>query len=162
MEQPPRSVSEHLVSTQQLILSLAQGGLVTLAAATFYFWSLSNGVATDGARALAFVVLVVANAALIFPSRSPESGWRQMFTGLTPVVPWVLGGTLSGLLLIICIPVFAAAFAFQVPTLFLGMVALGILVIDSDHHLGYWSPLTGFRVVQRRQQPTRHLLLACA
>ena len=126
MEQPPRSVSEHLISPQQLILSLAQGGLVTLAAATFYFWSLSNGVATDGARALAFIVLVVANAALIFPSRSPESGWRPMFTGLTPVVPWVLGGTLSGLLLIICIPVLAAAFAFQVPTLSHGMVALGI------------------------------------
>lgn len=49
-----------------------------------------------------------------------------MFAGLTPVVPWVLGGTLLGLLLIICIPVFAAAFAFQAPTLSHGMVALGI------------------------------------
>ena len=126
MELPPRSVNEHLVSTRQLVLSLVQGGLVTLAAAAIYFWSLSNGLATDGARALAFIVLVVANAALILPSRSPESDWRQMFTGLTPVVPWVIGGTLLGLLLIVSIPAIAAAFAFQAPTLSHGMVALGI------------------------------------
>jgi Ca2+-transporting ATPase len=125
MEQPPRSVSEHLVSTRQLVLSLVQGGLVTLAAATFYFWSLSNGIATDGARALAFIVLVVANAVLIFPSRSPESEWRQMFTGLTPVVPWVLGGTLSGLLIVLCVPAVAVAFSFQAPTIQQGLVALG-------------------------------------
>ena len=95
MEQPPRSVSEHLVSSRQLVLSLVQGCLVTLAASGFYFWCLSTGIATDGARALAFIVLIVANAVLIFPSRSPESGWRQMLAGLTPVVPWVLGGTLT-------------------------------------------------------------------
>jgi Ca2+-transporting ATPase len=128
MEEPPRSVSEHLVSTQQLVLSLLQGGLVTLAAATFYFWSLSNELATEQARALAFIVLVSANAALIFPSRSPASGWRLMFAGLTPVVPWVLGGTLSSLLLIFCVPAVAAAFAFQAPTLSQGMMALGISV----------------------------------
>ena len=97
MEQPPRSVREHLVSSRQLVLSLVQGCLVTLAASGFYFWCLSTGIATDGARALAFIVLIVANAVLIFPSRSPESGWRQMLAGLTPVVPWVLGGTLMGL-----------------------------------------------------------------
>lgn len=126
MEQPPRSVSEHLVSTRQIVLSLVQGSLVTMAAAGFYFWSLSNGIATDGARTLAFIVLVVANAVLIFPSRSPEPGWRQIFTGMTPVVPWVLGGTLFGLLLIVCVPVIASAFAFQAPSLFLGMTALGL------------------------------------
>lgn len=126
MEQPPRSVSEHLVSTRQFVLSLVQGSMVTLAAAAFYFWSLSNGVATDGARALAFIVLVIANAVLIFPSRAPESGWRQMFTGLTPVVPWVLGSTLLGLLLVVCVPVLATAFAFQAPTLSQGTLALGI------------------------------------
>lgn len=126
MEQPPRSVNEHLVSTRQLVLSLMQGGMVTLAAAAFYFWSLSNGPATDGARGLAFIVLVIANAVLIFPSRSPESDWRQMFIGLTPVVPWVLGSTLIGLFLVVYVPVLATAFAFQAPTLSQGTLALGI------------------------------------
>lgn len=126
MEQPPRSVSEHLVSTRQFFLSLVQGGMVTLAAATFYFCSLSNGIATDGARASAFIVLVIANAVLIFPSRSPGSDWRRMFTGMTPVVPWVLGGTLLGLFLVVCVPVLATAFAFQAPTVTQGSLALSI------------------------------------
>jgi P-type Ca2+ transporter type 2C len=125
MEQPPRSVSEHLVSIRQLVLSLLQGGMVTLAAASCYFWTLSNGVTSDSARALAFIVLVVANTALILPSRSVESAWRQMFSGLTPVVAWVMGSTLLGLLLIVCIPAFAAAFAFQTPTIQQGLIALG-------------------------------------
>jgi Ca2+-transporting ATPase len=125
MGQPPRSVSEHLVSKGQILLSLIQGGLVTLAAAGFYFWSLSNGLATDGARALAFIVLVVANAVLIFPSRSTKSGWGQMLTGMTPVVPWVLGGTLLGLLIIVCVPAVSVTFSFQTPTIQQGLLALG-------------------------------------
>ena len=125
MEQPPRSVSEHLVSIRQLVLSLLQGGMVTLAAAACYFWALSNAVASDSARALALIVLVVANTALILPSRSEESAWCQMFRGLTPVVAWVMGGTLLGLLLIVCIPALAAAFAFQTPTIQQGLMALG-------------------------------------
>ena len=48
-----------------------------------------------------------------------------MLAGLTPVVPWVLGGTLMGLLLIICVPAIAAAFAFQTPTIQQSLVALG-------------------------------------
>ena len=124
MAQPPRSVSEHLVSTRQIVLSLVQGCLVTLAAVAFYYWSLSNGLETNEARALAFIVLVVANAVLIFPSRSPEPGWRQISTGLTPIVPWVLGGTLVGLLVIVYVPVISAAFAFQAPTMQQSLVAL--------------------------------------
>jgi Ca2+-transporting ATPase len=124
MEQPPRSVSEHLVSTRQIFLSLAQGSLVTLAAAAFYYWSMLNGFEADRARALAFIVLVVANAVLIFPSRSPEPGWHQISTGLTPIVLWVLGGTMLGLLIIVYVPVISAAFAFQAPTMQQGLVAL--------------------------------------
>lgn len=124
MAQPPRSVSEHLVSTRQIVLSLVQGCLVMLAAVAFYYWSLSNGLETNEARALAFIVLVVANAVLIFPSRSPEPGWRQISTGLTPIVPWVLGGTLVGLLVIVYVPVISAAFAFQAPTMQQSLVAL--------------------------------------
>lgn len=124
MQRPPRSVSERLLSMRQLALALVQGCSVTLTAAIFYFWALSNGVAADGARALAFIVLVVANAMLILPSRSPAPGWRQMLSGLPPVVPWVMAGTLLALLLIVCVPAFAAAFAFQTPTIGQGLAAL--------------------------------------
>jgi len=123
MEQPPRSTTEHLLSTRQLVLSLVQGTLVTLAVVTFYVAVISAGTPTEQARALAFIVLVTANAALIFPSRSPDSGWLQMFTGLTPVTAWVLGGTLTGLALITGVPAIAAAFTFSPPSLQQGLLA---------------------------------------
>jgi Ca2+-transporting ATPase len=115
MEQPPRSAAEHLISTRQFILSLAQGTMVTLAVAAFYVLALSAGTAE--ARALAFIVLVTANAALILPSRSPDSGWRRTFAGLPPVAGWVLGGTFLGLAIITGIPAIADGFAFQPPSL---------------------------------------------
>ena len=126
MQQPPRSPAEHLVSSRQLFLSLAQGLLVTIVVAGLYLWSLSNRIPPDVARSLAFIVLVTANAALILPSRSPEASWRQMFSGLSPVTAWVLGGTLAGLGLIIAVPPIAGAFSFQPPPLSHGLMAFGV------------------------------------
>lgn len=123
MERPPRSSSEHLISGQQLVVSLVQGSLVTVVVGAFYMWTLRSGMNAEGARALAFIALVVANASLIFPSRSPDSGWRQLFTGLTPVVGWVIFGTLSGLVSISFIPLISKAFAFQPPSALQGLVA---------------------------------------
>lgn len=116
MEQPPRSPAEPLVSPRYLALSLIQGALVTLVVATFYWWLLSSSVMAEEARALAFVTLVTANAVLIFPSRSPQPGWRGLFVGLSPVSAWVLGGTLLGLVIITGIPAVADAFTFRPPS----------------------------------------------
>jgi Ca2+-transporting ATPase len=133
MEAPPRSSSEHLVSGQQLVLSLVQGSMVTVVVLAFYMWTLRSGVNAEGARALAFIVLVVANTSLIFPSRSPDSGWNQMFTGLTPVVGWVVCGTLSGLAAVTFIPFISRAFAFQAPSVLHGLLAFtvgaGVLIL---------------------------------
>ena len=123
MEQPPRSPSEALVSARQLALSLLQGGVVTLAAALCYGWLLAHGQAEGEARTLAFIILVTANAALIFPTRLPQAGWRAMFTGLSPVSAWVLGATLLGLIVIATVPTVADAFRFQPPTLGHGVLA---------------------------------------
>ena len=116
MEQPPRSHAEHLVSSQHLFGSLAQGALVTLGVVMFYMWSLRAGVLAEEARALAFIVLVVANAALILSIRSLHQEWHQVFAAPSTVAIWVLAGTLAGLAIITNIPAFARAFAFQPPT----------------------------------------------
>jgi hypothetical protein len=44
---------------------------------------------------------------------------------MTPVVPWVLGGTLLGLLIIVCVPAVSVTFSFQTPTIQQGLLALG-------------------------------------
>ncbi len=117
MQEPPRSPAERLISSRHLLLSLFQGALVTLAVTAYYAWRLDGGGSSEEARALAFVVLVTANAALIFPSRSLQPGWHSMFSRLSLVSVWVLGATLLGLALITGLPGMAEAFAFQPPPL---------------------------------------------
>lgn len=116
MQQSPRSPAESLISVPQFALSLAQGTLVTLASGATYWWSLSNNAMAEEARTLAFIVLVTANAALIFPSRSPQPGWREMFGGLSAVGTSVLAGTLLALIIITGVPAIAEAFAFRPPS----------------------------------------------
>jgi Ca2+-transporting ATPase len=116
MQQPPRSPGEPLLSVRQLILSLLQGTMTTIAVAALYGWTLSRGSVAEEARTLAFIVLVSANAMLVLPNRSLQMAWREMFTGVPPVAAWVLGGTILGLLVVTCIPAFTGAFAFQPPS----------------------------------------------
>ncbi|WP_342618569.1 cation-translocating P-type ATPase [Rhodoferax sp. GW822-FHT02A01] len=134
MEQPPRSSKEHLISARQLVLSLLQGSIVTALVLACYSWSLRAGVDIGEARGMAFIVLVVANAALIFPSRSSDFGWRQMFTGLKPIVGWILLATLVGLLSIVYLPFASSAFSFRPPAALLGtaafMVGIGSIVFS--------------------------------
>ena len=133
MEQPPRSPGEHLVAVPHLVLSLVQGALVTLVVGAFYWWVLANGTVAEEARALAFIVLVTANAVLILPARSPHPGWRKMFTGLSSVGVAVLGGTLLGLAIVTAVPGIAEAFAFRPPSaqqsLLAAAVGVGMLLL---------------------------------
>jgi Ca2+-transporting ATPase len=117
MEQAPRSSTEALVSTPHLLLSLSQGALTMLVAVAFYVWVLSTNIVVEQARAMSFIVLVTANAVLIFATRSPEPGWRAMFARLSPVSAIVLASTWLGLTLAVCVTPIAEAFAFQPPSL---------------------------------------------
>jgi P-type Ca2+ transporter type 2C len=126
MQQPPRSHAEHLVSPQHLFVSLVQGGLVTFAVVAFYMWSLRAGIVVEEARALAFIVLVTANATLILSIRSPHQEWRQMYAIPSTVAMWVLFGTLAGLAVITNISAIASAFAFQPPSVQHLLTALAV------------------------------------
>ena len=85
--------------------------LKTAVVAGLYWAELARGIATEEARAMAFLALVTANAVLIFASRSPRPGWHGMFTGLSPLAVWVLVGTLVAVTVITTVPVAAAAFS---------------------------------------------------
>lgn len=126
MDQPPRAATEHLIGATHFALSLTQGIVITAAVAAFYAWALAVKLPTEEARSLAFVALVTANAVLIFATRRGQVGWRTMFSGLTPVTAWVLGGTLTGLVLVTNLPPVAAMFTFQPPPLRLWLLAFAI------------------------------------
>ncbi len=113
MQQPPRGADEPLLSARHILLSVLQGSVVTAAVVGLYAWLLGQPAHAATASTAAFVVLVAANAALILPSRSNQTGWRSLWAGLTPVSLWVLGGTLAALTAITTVPWLAAAFKFS-------------------------------------------------
>lgn len=131
MLQPPRSKTESLVSRGHIFMSLAQGTIITLVAALFYWWLLIDGNAIEIARALTFVVLITANTALVFSSRSSQLGWRAMFSGLSVVGISVLALTMLCLVFITSVKGLAQAFAFQTPSLpqWLGAFLVGVAVL---------------------------------
>lgn len=83
------------------------------------------------ASTAAFVVLVAASAALILPSRRNHTGGRSLWTGLTPVSLWVLGGTLAALSAITNVPWLAAAFKFvpMSPAQWLAALGAGLALV---------------------------------
>ncbi|QID16576.1 cation-translocating P-type ATPase [Nitrogeniibacter mangrovi] len=116
MAQPPRTPAERLLPTVQLVFSLILGALTTIVCLLAYREFLVRGTALEVARALVFVVMVVANAALIFSCRSPDPLWRRAGGGLSGARAWVVGSTLVALAGVTLVPQIAAAFAFQVPS----------------------------------------------
>ena len=58
------------------------------------------------------LLILADNAALILPSRGSQTPWRSLWTGLTPVSLWVMGGTLAALTAITTVPWLANAFRF--------------------------------------------------
>jgi Ca2+-transporting ATPase len=112
MQQPPRHAAEPLIDARHVFEAVAQGLWVLLLVMGLYAGLLAQGAELGVARTASFVALVTANAALIFPTRSPYRRWQTLFKGLSLTPVWVLAATLAALLLVTGVPTFAGAFGF--------------------------------------------------
>jgi Ca2+-transporting ATPase len=126
MRQAPRPKTEHLVSRQHILLSLSQGLMITLVTAGFYTHLIHTGEHINVARALTFIVLVTANATLVFSSRSLTVHLRGLFSDVSRVGMVVLLLTMLGLIIVTSIPSFSAAFNFHSPSLLQWLLAFVI------------------------------------
>jgi len=140
MLQPPRSAREPLISASHILISLAQGFFITIAAISYYGWLLHSGVEVEVARALGFVVLVTANVLLILPCRSSKSGWAAMFSGLSRVGILVIILSILGLALVTGLLMLAQPFSFKQPSLYAWLLAFSIgastvYIIESGKNL---------------------------
>jgi Ca2+-transporting ATPase len=131
MTRPPRQSTASLLSGQHIFRSVALGCVSTLVIFSLYAWLLSQQVTAASAATAAFVVLVTANAVLIFPIRSPQTEWRRLWQRLTPTSLWVLGITLLALVAITCVPWLARPFHFAPLSAFywFGSFLLGLLLL---------------------------------
>jgi len=127
MQKPPRSPSEKLFTPMQLLLSILQGSAASIVIVGFYWLLLTFGVETTTAKAMAFVVLVVANVVLIFSVRSHLSSYSiKTFTEINMVGLTVILITLLSLVFIVSIPFIANFFAFSSLGLIKLVIAFGI------------------------------------
>jgi len=111
MDHPPRSITETLLSTPQVIRSLVYGAFTTAGVFAYYTWML-NFAEPSSANACAFVMLVTANAVLILATRSAYFNWKDLWSRFTPISLWVLAVTFVALLTITTYVPLAEAFRF--------------------------------------------------
>jgi Ca2+-transporting ATPase len=123
MSSPPRSTRETLLSRRQVLHSLVYGSLTTLA--VFLLYQQMLGLFDPGiARAVAFVMLVTANAALILPARQADRSGKRILSQVTPTTVWVVAVTATALWLVTCWAPLAAAFRFESLSTMLWMIGV--------------------------------------
>ena len=113
MQQPPRSAAEPLLARADALRSIVYGLLTATAAFGAYAGWMSAGRNASAAATSAFVLLVVANAALILPNRHARPGWRWLWSGLPPVSLWVMAATVVALWVVTNVAPVADAFRFS-------------------------------------------------
>lgn len=125
MKKPPRVRGELLFGARQIVIALAQGGLLLAGVFGLYVWSLGAGGETQ-ARGAAFIALAFGNLALALAD-SLASG--RLFARHR-VIYWVIAASVSG---VVCaafaLPVLAATLAIVLPTLPQLMLALAVAVL---------------------------------
>lgn len=111
MRMPPRRVGARLLSNRALAQGAAAGALAAMLVLGLYAGLLTHGYELPFARTLAFVLLVMANVALIFVIRMfPHSGPRSQALQRNLYLWIVLGVTAAALLLLMTVPALARLF----------------------------------------------------
>ncbi len=114
MQVPPRPVDEPLLQPGNALLAIACGLLTTALAFAGYALLQYRGMTPAAAATSAFILLVCANALLILPLRSPDTGWRRLGVRLPSISAWVIAATLAGLILVTTVAPVARAFGFGI------------------------------------------------
>jgi Ca2+-transporting ATPase len=114
MQRPPRPRNIPLLDRGTLLPALAQGLIVLAVATATYAWALA-ALAPEHARAIAFTVLVAANAGLIFGNRSNSLTVLESLRQPNRVAWLVAGAALSALAAVLYLPPLGELFRFAVP-----------------------------------------------
>lgn len=134
MKVPPRRPDQRLFDADVMMRGLWQGlGLLILLLVTYAGARLvtpADAGRDDMARALTFVVLVLANLALIHTNRS----WSRTVWWGSAVASgqfgWIALGTLVVLSVVLIVPAVSRLFSFVTPTPFLLFAALGMVAVS--------------------------------
>jgi Ca2+-transporting ATPase len=130
MQVPPRRPDQKLFDRTVMARGLAQGcGLLLLLLAVVAgarAWLPADAQRDDTARALAFVVLVLSNLALIQANRAWGRSALPGQTASNRPFGWIAVGTVVVLGIVLGVPVISRLFAFSAPSPALLLAALGL------------------------------------
>jgi Ca2+-transporting ATPase len=114
MKRPPRDPKDPLFGKRTIGLSILQGLFVLMVVLAVFVIARNRGQNEDGARALAFTTLIVANLGLIMTNRS----WTRTIVGTlrspNAALWWVVGGAITFLGLVLYVPALRHLFKFSV------------------------------------------------
>lgn len=115
MRRPPRTADERLFDFATVSLALLQGAAMLAMVVLVYAYGLHRDITDAEARAMAFTTIVLGNLGLILANRSQT---RSLFMTLrfpNRALYWIIGGTLTGLLIALYVPSVSQLFRFAPP-----------------------------------------------
>ncbi|TAM75455.1 cation-transporting P-type ATPase [bacterium] len=117
MRRPPRRNDAGLLRAGEFVRPLVVGSTLALAVLALYIWELAHAMPVNEARALALSVMVIGQLLLVLVERDPECPlWRvPLRNNLALVV--VMVSAAASLLVLVYVPIVAAAVAFGPLTL---------------------------------------------
>lgn len=148
MKRPPRRVGTRPFGFAQILRPLLHGLISLSMTFALYRFALSQGGSPAHARAVAFAVLVMTNLGLILGNLSWTKGFGVLFSNR--ILPWVLGGALLLLGLVLCVPYFKELFEFSTPSIIQLGLCLSAALVTAAFTKGIPSPHTESRLVSRR------------
>ncbi len=113
MQRPPRDPHESLFGKSILLISLAQGIVVMLAAFSVMTYAMSISDSADTIRTLTFTTVVVANLGLILVNRSWEHAFLSTLKRKNIASWWVIGGAFGFLVFTLTQPFMQQIFHFS-------------------------------------------------
>lgn len=112
MGRPPRTQDEKLFNMITVVLSLLQGTSILLISLIVFITSIYLGQSDVESRTMAFFTLIIANLSLILTNRSWTRTIWETLSSPNTALWWVIGGTLTLLMLTIYQPFLMDAFRF--------------------------------------------------
>jgi Ca2+-transporting ATPase len=109
MHRPPRAANETLFGGRRLAVSLLQGIATFGIVAALYIWAKSYTSDENTLRAAIFSAMVGGNIALIVSNRAI----REINAPENPTLRWILLGSVSGLTLVLSLPLLRELFHFS-------------------------------------------------
>jgi Ca2+-transporting ATPase len=113
MDQAPRRRGDPLLGAGVLRVTVLRGLGVLAGAMAVFLWGVGQGWDGGVVRSAAFTALVAGNLALILTNRSWRlSALRALIERHNPVLPWIVGGALGLLALVLGVPFLREALGF--------------------------------------------------